>query len=247
MRGRLRAASGTRVDRVRSAGQTPAMARGDGDGGSARLGKGVDRRAFERARALMADPDADAAAVAEGLLRIAGRGRTAFRGVTAALERSPDRGGEGGTVAARVMGELADRAGVEPGSGARPGRLLRLAAGAEEPARSRRNPIARNEGFVCVHCGLRVLPADGGVQRNHCPACLCSLHVDEVPGDRAAGCGGVMRPVGLESAGADRAVIVHRCERCGAVRRVGAALRCTRQPDDPRALRALAARADGDP
>jgi hypothetical protein len=49
---------------------------------------------------------------------------------------------------------------------------------------------------------------------NHCPSCLWSLHVDVAPGDRAAGCGGAMRPVASERRGADW-YVEHRCERCG--------------------------------
>src|SRR5690606_12317296 len=66
----------------------------------------------------------------------------------------------------------------------------------------------------------------------HCPACLCSLHVDVNPGDRANDCGGVMEPVGAELTGKKGWVIVHRCRRCGEVRRNKAAPDDPRQPDD---------------
>ncbi len=47
------------------------------------------------------------------------------------------------------------------------------------------------EAFVCKVCGRTVPPEGAGSEyRNHCPYCLSSLHLDTVPGDRAAGCGG---------------------------------------------------------
>ena len=55
---------------------------------------------------------------------------------------------------------------------------------------------ACNEVFTCRNCGRVVIPEGAGsAHRNHCPNCLCSLHVDEEPGDRAADCGGLMEPV----------------------------------------------------
>lgn len=52
--------------------------------------------------------------------------------------------------------------------------------------------------FVCAVCGARVTPEGaGGAQRNHCPECLCGLRLDTQPGDRAAGCGGVMEVVSV--------------------------------------------------
>ena len=47
-----------------------------------------------------------------------------------------------------------------------------------------------DSGFVCANCGREVPPL-GYSSRNHCPYCLCSLHVDVNPGDRAADCGGI--------------------------------------------------------
>lgn len=67
------------------------------------------------------------------------------------------------------------------------------------------------EDFTCEVCGTWV---KGTGYTNHCPKCLCSKHVDVNPGDRAATCGGIMRPVGLEIK-AGRRVLLHRCEKCG--------------------------------
>lgn len=114
-------------------------------------------------------------------------------------------------------------------------RLLRAALDRRAAAQVRRNPIVRDEGFVCVVCGTDVAPA-GHTARNHCPRCLVSLHVDDVPGDRAARCGGELEPVGVQRRGADE-VLLHRCRRCGVSRRVRVL------PDDERsALEKLAAR-----
>lgn len=79
----------------------------------------------------------------------------------------------------------------------------------------------------------------GGGYRNHCPRCLHSLHVDVNPGDRASDCGGVLEPVAVESSGKKGWVIVHRCRRCGAVRRNRAALDDPLEPDDFDAIIAL--------
>lgn len=112
-------------------------------------------------------------------------------------------------------------------------RLLRRARGREEEARRRTNPVARDEAFVCAHCGLDV-PPHGRTARDHCPRCLRSLHVDVVPGDRAAGCGGLLDPYELERRGDDLR-IRYRCRRCGAVK-VNRALLDGDPPDDWGAL-----------
>ncbi len=101
-------------------------------------------------------------------------------------------------------------------------RLLRVARNREAAARARSNPIARDEPFVCGHCG-RAVPPHGRTARNHCPWCLRSRHVDVVPGDRASDCGGLMDPSSVELAGG-RPVVVHRCRTCGATARVRALL-----------------------
>jgi DNA-directed RNA polymerase subunit RPC12/RpoP len=71
-----------------------------------------------------------------------------------------------------------------------------------------------NTGFVCAACGASVPPVKRGGYRNHCPRCLCSLHADVSPGDRACGCLGLMRPIALEH-GKKGWQIRHRCETCG--------------------------------
>ena len=88
-----------------------------------------------------------------------------------------------------------------------------------------------NTGFICVHCGAEVLPITNGSYRNHCPVCLYSLHVDNIPGDRTSNCFGLMDPVGVQYNGKKGWQIVHRCKKCGEekVNRVAAD---TIQPDD---------------
>lgn len=85
-------------------------------------------------------------------------------------------------------------------------------------ARDRRRFTAREEPFTCLACGEPVAPLDGTTFRDHCPRCLWGRHVDELPGDRAADCGGALEPVGLVG-GEDARQIVYRCRECGALRR----------------------------
>jgi predicted RNA-binding Zn-ribbon protein involved in translation (DUF1610 family) len=149
--------------------------------------------------------------------------------------------GEGTELRAPLLAEARERGiDLEEGALAWPGkRLLRRARGVEEVARERKNPIRRDEGFTCVHCG-RAVPVGGATVRDHCPWCLRSRHVDRVPGDRASACGGVMDPVGLELGGRAEAVIHYRCRVCGGEHRNRAALDAD-PPDDHEALCGLAA------
>lgn len=75
---------------------------------------------------------------------------------------------------------------------------------------------ACRDSFPCKVCGRLVTPENAGSQhRNHCPNCLCSLHVDEEPGDRASTCGGIMDPVAVWTRKNGEWAIIHRCRRCG--------------------------------
>lgn len=71
--------------------------------------------------------------------------------------------------------------------------------------------IRRQEDFVCENCGKSV---KGSGYTNHCPFCLYSKHVDIHPGDRAAGCGGLMKPVRVEIRRHEK-IITHQCVKCG--------------------------------
>lgn len=82
--------------------------------------------------------------------------------------------------------------------------------------------------FQCKHCRQHVLthPAlSGVVNRNHCPYCLWSRHLDlDQAGDRLSACKGGMRPVGLTLKRAHKKyqaeeggelMLVHECVECG--------------------------------
>jgi hypothetical protein len=59
-------------------------------------------------------------------------------------------------------------------------------------------------------------PPSGGRNRNHCPACLYSRHVDgRTPGDRASDCGALMAPVAAFVRQKGEQAIVHHCLGCG--------------------------------
>jgi transcription elongation factor Elf1 len=66
---------------------------------------------------------------------------------------------------------------------------------------TRRQPNTMEKGFRCEYCGAYVytLPMIAGVNnRNHCPFCLWSRHVDYLkPGDRMSACRAAMQPIGL--------------------------------------------------
>lgn len=73
-----------------------------------------------------------------------------------------------------------------------------------------------SDSFTCKVCGrLVVSNGAGSDHRNHCPNCLSSLHLDDVPGDRAADCGGVMEAVGVWVRKGGEWAVIHRCRRCG--------------------------------
>jgi len=85
-----------------------------------------------------------------------------------------------------------------------------------------------NADFTCKHCSYFVITQSqisGVVNRNHCPYCLHSRHVDlYVPGDRLCACKALMKPVGLTlKRSRDKyaydnngeLMLVHRCNNCG--------------------------------
>ena len=82
--------------------------------------------------------------------------------------------------------------------------------------------------FVCMVCHnfVSAQPALSGVHnRNHCPYCLSSRHLDLFEaGDRLSACKSNMRPVALtlkktarkySSAGQGELMLVHLCDECG--------------------------------
>lgn len=73
--------------------------------------------------------------------------------------------------------------------------------------------------FICAKCNKKVsLSAPGTHNRNHCPFCLYSLHVDEESGDRKSLCKGLMKPIAKFYRKNGEEVLVHECEKCGFVR-----------------------------
>ena len=78
---------------------------------------------------------------------------------------------------------------------------------------------ANTESFTCSVCGRLVSPEGAGTDhRNHCPNCLSSIHLDVIPGDRDAECGGVMEPVAVWVRNGGEWALIHRCKRCGTLR-----------------------------
>lgn len=76
-----------------------------------------------------------------------------------------------------------------------------------------------NDGFTCRVCGWVVSSAWAGcAHRNHCPNCLCSVHLDDEPGDRAADCSGVMEPIAVWVRRGGEWAIIHRCRHGGVLR-----------------------------
>ena len=75
-----------------------------------------------------------------------------------------------------------------------------------------KNFIKKEEDFVCKVCREEV---KGTGYTNHCPNCLYGLHVDEeIPGDRASVCRGLMKPVGVEIKPGEY-ILIHKCQKCG--------------------------------
>jgi hypothetical protein len=89
--------------------------------------------------------------------------------------------------------------------------------------------ILAANSFICAHCRGFVSSEPGlsGVQnRNHCPYCLYSRHLDlHEAGDRLSACKAPMRPVGLtikaacKKYGPNRGelMLIHVCEECKAL------------------------------
>lgn len=72
------------------------------------------------------------------------------------------------------------------------------------------------ETFTCQNCGATVIPEGAGSKhRNHCPNCLCSVHVDNEPGDRASLCHGTMDPIAVWVRKGGEWALIHKCRQCG--------------------------------
>lgn len=75
----------------------------------------------------------------------------------------------------------------------------------------KRNFVKKEEDFVCKVCREEV---KGTGYTNHCPNCLWSRHIDEeIPGDRASKCKGLMEPVRIEIK-KGKYILFHKCVIC---------------------------------
>ena len=80
--------------------------------------------------------------------------------------------------------------------------------------KDRENGNATN--LTCQNCGKSfAFDAPGTRNRNHCPYCLFSVHVDEKVGDRKSTCQGLMEPIGKFLRPNGEEVLVHKCIECG--------------------------------
>jgi DNA-directed RNA polymerase subunit RPC12/RpoP len=93
--------------------------------------------------------------------------------------------------------------------------------------RNMRHPRDGGVSFHCVHC-RQLVPVDWLLSavrnRNHCPYCLHSRHLDLLrAGDRLAACKGSMQPIALTckrsrkryGQATGELMLVHRCSECG--------------------------------
>jgi hypothetical protein len=92
------------------------------------------------------------------------------------------------------------------------------------PKRAGRNQT--DDGFLCKHCNVYVSSASflSGVEnRNHCPYCLWSRHLDlYAAGDRLSACKSPMKPIGVtvkatgKKYGSARGelMLIHLCTDC---------------------------------
>ena len=81
-----------------------------------------------------------------------------------------------------------------------------------------KNFTKRDESFVCENCNVQVEKL-GYTSRDHCPHCLCSKHVDNMPGDRSETCHGILRPIQVELDNKKGYVIIFKCKKCGMIRK----------------------------
>lgn len=101
---------------------------------------------------------------------------------------------------------------------------------ADEPRRKAKDLKHPGQVFKCASCGAMVSTAresSGVNNRNHCPLCLCSRHVDEYKaGDRLSQCRSRMPAIGLTFKRSPQKytrgtpgelMLIHRCAGCGKI------------------------------
>lgn len=75
------------------------------------------------------------------------------------------------------------------------------------------NFTKNDNGFICTNCGKEIKPL-GYTSRDHCTNCLCSIHIDVMPGDRANTCLGLLVPVNVEINSKKGYIINYKCSKC---------------------------------
>lgn len=75
----------------------------------------------------------------------------------------------------------------------------------------------KDENFICEVCGKEVTKLNY-TARDHCPHCLCSIHVDIFPGDRKCECKGILEPIGIEK-NKKGMQIVYKCNKCSEIKK----------------------------
>jgi hypothetical protein len=117
-----------------------------------------------------------------------------------------------------IYGDYEQEVRYRPRAGKRlqPGNPEKRARRREQRERERRR-VDISKPFKCRQCRSFIgAPLTGGRQRNHCPNCLHSLHVDlKTPGDRGSDCKSLMEPVASFVRPGGEQVVVHRCKGCG--------------------------------
>ena len=71
-----------------------------------------------------------------------------------------------------------------------------------------------DSSFTCRICGKNV-PTLNYTSRDHCNKCLCSIHIDINPGDRANACLGTLIPIDIETNNKKGYIIKYKCDKCG--------------------------------
>lgn len=74
--------------------------------------------------------------------------------------------------------------------------------------------VKNDNEFICKNCGKKVEKLKY-TSRDHCNYCLCSLHIDITPGDRANDCKGLLVPINVIETAKKGKVIVYKCTKCG--------------------------------
>ncbi|MCB1167724.1 MAG: RNHCP domain-containing protein [Leptospiraceae bacterium] len=86
------------------------------------------------------------------------------------------------------------------------------------PAKKRNVRRPDTGEFRCRNCRHLIgVPDSGTRQRNHCPHCLHSVHLDNNPGDRASSCKSIMDPITIWVRNGEW-VLLHRCRGCGQIK-----------------------------